>query len=84
MIILAHLTNSFVSAFLIKSFVERSKSCLDFSLTYSVIHFLLVWNYSNTMPDTFLWYLVCATVTTMTCLTSEFLCRREEIKSVPI
>lgn len=84
LIILAHCINSFVSAFLIKTFVERSKLCLDFSLTYTVIHFILVWYYSKSIPTSFLWYFTYATITTVMCLTSEFLCRHEEIKSVPI
>ena len=82
--ILAHITNAFISAYLLKIFVERSKACLDFSLTYYTIHFLLVWYYSRGLPDTFIWYFVNVISACIMCVTAEYLCRREEMKLIPI
>lgn len=83
-IIFAHLLNALVGALLLKIFVERSKSCLDFSITYCILHFIAVWYYSRSIPDTFLWYFVNIAVAFIMCVTSELLCRREELKSIPI
>lgn len=84
MVLVAHLVNPFVSAFLLKVFVERSRSCLDFSITYYFIHFLLVWFYSRSIPDTFIWYFVNSVAACIMCVTGEYLCRREELKLIPI
>lgn len=84
MVIIAHLSNSFVGAYLLKIFVERSKSCLDFSLTYYTIHLILVWYHTASIPDTFIWYLINGCGLFLMCVGGEFLCRREEIKSIPI
>jgi len=84
MIILAHILNSFAGAHLIKLFVERSKACLDFSLTYHMLHFISVWYYSKGIPDTFIWYFINAVSACIMCVASEFLCRREEMKSIII
>lgn len=82
-VILAHILNGIPSAYLVKSFVERSKLCLDFTVTHFVINFILVWHY-NSMPDSFLWYFINILSSTIMCVTSEFLCRQEEMKSIPI
>jgi len=84
LIILAHLLNSFMNAYLLKTFVERSKLCLDFSLTYYSIHFICAWYYTRSMPDTFIWYFINVCGIFLMCVTSEFLCRKEEMKSIPI
>ena len=84
MIIVAHLANSIVGAYLLKIFVERSKSCLDFSVTHYVIHFVLVWFYTGSIPDTFIWYFINACGIFLMCVGGELLCRREEMKSIPI
>lgn len=83
-VIIAHLFNPLVSAYLLKIFVERSKSCLDFSITYYLIHFLLVWLYSGSIPDTFIWYFVNSVAACIMCVMGEYLCRREELKLIPI
>lgn len=84
LIILAHLGNSIIGAYLLKTFVERSKSCLDFSITYYVIHFILVWFYSKSIPDTFTWYIINIISACIMCVMAEVLCRREEMLSIPI
>lgn len=84
LVIIAHLANSLVGAYLLRVFVERSKSCLDFSLTYYIIHFICVWYYNKSMPDTFIWYFINACGAFIMCVASEFLCRKEEMKSIPI
>lgn len=84
MIVLAHLANAFVSAYLLMIFVERSRQCLDFSITYYVVHFVCVWYYSRSIPDSFVWYFINIFGACIMCVTSEFLCRREEMRSIPI
>lgn len=84
LVIFAHLANAFAAAYLLKIFVERSKSCLDFSLTHYAIHFFCVWYYSKSIPDTFIWYFVNCVAVCIMCVTAEFLCRKEEMKLIPI
>lgn len=84
LVIISHIANSVIGAHLLKKFVERSKSCLDFSVTYFIIHFLIVWYRTGTMPDTFVWYFVNMMSAFIMCVMGEFLCRREEMKSIPI
>lgn len=84
LVILAHLGNAVVAAFFVRYFVERSKSCLDFSLTHYFIHFILVWHYSEGIPDTFIWYFINVASICIMCIVSEFLCRKEEMKLIPV
>lgn len=84
LVIIAHILNSLVGAYLLKIFVERSKSCLDFAVTHYGIHFIIVWCYSKSIPDTFIWYFVNIASACIMCIVAEFLCRREEMKCIPI
>lgn len=84
LVILAHVSNALVGAYLLNLFVERTKLCLDFSLTYYGIHLLVVWYYSGSLPDTFIWYFVNVAGAFIMCVFAEFLCSREEMKPIPI
>lgn len=84
MIILAHMTNALVGSYLLKIFVERTKSCLDFSLTYHIVHFALVWYYSRSLPDTFIWYFINACCACVMCVGGEFLCSRDEMRIIQL
>eukprot|EP01065_Artemidia_motanka_P038796 TRINITY_DN47648_c0_g1_i1.p1 TRINITY_DN47648_c0_g1~~TRINITY_DN47648_c0_g1_i1.p1 ORF type:complete len:244 (+),score=14.64 TRINITY_DN47648_c0_g1_i1:67-798(+) len=62
--------------------VERSKRCLDFTITMHLVHLLLCCFWA--FPGTFEWWALTAiNVTTMT-LIGEYLCVRRELREIPL
>ncbi|PRD31860.1 UNVERIFIED_CONTAM: Sys1 [Trichonephila clavipes] len=65
-------------------FVQRTKLCLDFTVTAHLIHLCLCWWYSSAFPSTFSWWLLNIICVTVTCVCAEFLCMRTEMKAIPL
>ncbi|KAG9510974.1 Protein SYS1-like protein [Fragariocoptes setiger] len=84
LVVVSHVINSLVGAYLLKVFVERSKACLDFTITNYTIHLLLTWWYTRSIPDTFQWWFINIVCISLMCITGEYLCRKEELKSIPL
>jgi hypothetical protein len=64
--------------------VEKSKKCLDFSVTLFVIHLLLCTIYSGGFPSTWDWWIVNFTGMIIMVLLGEYLCSRKELSDIPL
>ncbi len=80
---IAILLTSLVGSVLLAVIVEKSKKCLDFSVTLFMIHFLLCSFYSG-LPSTWDWYIVHVLGTIMMILFGEYLCSRRELDDIPL
>ncbi|XP_015908231.1 protein SYS1 homolog [Parasteatoda tepidariorum] len=78
------LLNSLSCSLALWHFVQRTKLCLDFTVTTHLIHLLFCWCYSSTFPSTFSWWLLNIICVTVMCVCGEFLCMRTEMKAIPL
>lgn len=78
-VLLAALAGSVLLAII----VEKSKKCLDFSVTLFMIHFILCTFY-NGLPSTWDWYIVHIFATIMMVLLGEYLCAKRELDEIPL
>ena len=74
---------SLVGSFLLAVIVEKSKKCLDFSVTLFMIHFILCTLYKG-VPATWDWYIVHILGTIIMILVGEYLCSRRELDDIPL
>lgn len=74
---------SLVGAVLLAIIVEKSKKCLDFSVTLFLIHFFLC-SFYNGPPSTWDWYIVHLFATILMVLMGEYLCSRRELDDIPL
>jgi hypothetical protein len=79
----AVLLASLVGSVLLAVIVEKSKKCLDFSVTLFMIHFILCSLYDG-LPSTWDWYIVHILGTIMMVLFGEYLCSRRELDDIPL
>lgn len=80
---LAILIASLVGSVLLAVIVEKSKKCLDFSVTLFMIHFILCTLYKG-VPRTWDWYIVHVLGTVFMVLFGEYLCSRRELDDIPL
>jgi hypothetical protein len=80
----AFLANSFLSALFEYYIINRTKQCLDFTVTVYFYHILFCWFYNSQFPNTFsFWFTIVLSTSTMTLL-SEYLCMKAELKEIPL
>jgi len=79
----AILLSSVIGAFLLTIIVEKSKKCLDFSVTYTTIHLLLCTLY-NGFPASWDWWILNVLGMIIMTVLGEFLCSRLELKEIPL
>lgn len=82
-IIISYLINAIAAAFYLWHIVKRAKSCLDYSATIHILHFLCCWLF-NSFPSTVSWWILNIICATITCICGEFLCMKTELKSIPL
>ena len=75
--------NELKRAFLLTKIVEKSKKCLDFSVTYTTIHLLLCTVY-NGFPASWDWWILNVLGMIIMTVLGEFLCSRLELKEIPL
>jgi protein SYS1 len=63
--------------------VEKSKKCLDFSVTLFVIHLNACVVY-NGMPRTWDWWIIHVMGTIFMILFGEYLCSKKELDDIPL
>uniref|UniRef100_A0A7S4QIC6 Protein SYS1 homolog n=1 Tax=Ditylum brightwellii TaxID=49249 RepID=A0A7S4QIC6_9STRA len=79
----AVLTSSVAGAFLLAIIVEKSKKCLDFSVTLFFIHIICCTFYDG-MPKTWDWWIIHLLGMMIMILLGEFLCSRVEMMDIPL
>ncbi|KAL3799190.1 hypothetical protein ACHAW5_005467 [Stephanodiscus triporus] len=80
----AVLTSSFVGSLLLAVIVEKSKKCLDFSVTLFVIHVVLCSVYSRGLPATWDWWIVHFAGMIMMVVLGEYFCSKRELSDIPL
>ncbi|MCL4123540.1 UNVERIFIED_CONTAM: hypothetical protein GTU68_018388 [Idotea baltica] len=64
--------------------VQRTKQCLDFTVTAHILHLIGCWFYVGHLPSQpSIWLLQLVTITLM-CVLGEYLCMRTEMHNIPL
>ena len=79
----AVLVSALVGSLLLAVIVEKSKKCLDFSVTLFFIHFLACCLYGGA-PNTYSWWIVHILATIIMTLLGEYLCSIREMNEIPL
>ncbi|CAJ1955864.1 unnamed protein product [Cylindrotheca closterium] len=79
----AILLSSLMGSVLLAIIVEKSKKCLDFSVTLFLIHVVLCTIYDG-MPATWDWWVVHILGLIIMTLFGEYLCARKELDEIPL
>ncbi|OWF48061.1 protein SYS1 homolog [Mizuhopecten yessoensis] len=82
--VIAFLLNSLTSALALWFIVQRTKLCLDFSVTAHLLHFLGCLIYNSHIPSTLPWWIINVISIALMTVTGEFLCMRTEMKAIPL
>ncbi|RNA32681.1 SYS1 -like protein [Brachionus plicatilis] len=78
------IASSLISALFLWKLVNRSKQCLDFTVTIFSYHIISSWIYVGSFPSTFVfWFIIVISATAMTLL-SEYLCMQSALKDIPL
>jgi len=80
----AFLTTSIFGAFLLAFIVEKSKKCLDFSVTSFTIHLLICSFYEGKFPRSWDWWIMHVLGMIVMILLGEYLCSRLEMREIPL
>lgn len=78
------LLNSLCCSLALWHFVQRTKQCLDFTVTTHFMHLVVCWIYNGTFPTTLSWWLINIICIIIMCVCGEFLCMRSEMKAIPL
>jgi hypothetical protein len=81
--IIAWLTVAFVGAVCLYLIVQRTRKCLDFCVTFFVIHFFMCVFYRG-FPMRWEWWIVQVLNTFVMTVVGEFLCYRREMQYIPV
>ncbi|EDS29517.1 conserved hypothetical protein [Culex quinquefasciatus] len=84
LVIFAFVLNSLVGSGALWFVVRRTKLCLDFAVTFHVIHLVVCWWYNSAFPATISWWLLNAVCTALMCVGGEFLCLKTEMREIPV
>lgn len=79
----AWIINAFFGAFALYFVVQRTKKCLDFSITVYVIHLLICIFYKG-FPLRWEWWILNISNVVIMTLVGEFLCYRRELQYIPV
>lgn len=79
----AVLMSSFTGSLLLAFIVEKSKKCLDFSVTLFLIHILLCSIYGG-FPATWDWWIIHILGMIMMVVLGEYFCSKRELSDIPL
>jgi Integral membrane protein S linking to the trans Golgi network len=77
------LSEPYIRAVLLAIIVEKSKKCLDFSVTLFLLHFFFCLLYGG-LPRTWDWYIIHILGTITMVLMGEYLCSKRELDEIPL
>jgi hypothetical protein len=81
----AVLSASIVGAILLTIIVEKSKKCLDFSITLFVLHLVVCTVYTGgNVPSTWDWWIIHFIGMIIMVLFGEYLCSKKELSDIPL
>ena len=64
--------------------INRSKQCLDFTVTVIFYHIVFCWIYTGSFPSTFVFWLLMVICGTVQTLLSEYLSMRTALAEIPL
>ena len=79
----AYVTNCFITAVGLWYIVQRSKQCLDFTVTIHFWHFVLTCLYTG-FPTLLSWWLLTLVSCIVSTFLGEYLCRYTELEEIPL
>mmetsp|Transcript_36217 Transcript_36217/g.77229 ORF Transcript_36217/g.77229 Transcript_36217/m.77229 type:complete len:187 (+) Transcript_36217:100-660(+) len=79
----AVLMSSFIGSLLLALIVEKSKKCLDFSVTLFLIHIILCSIYGG-FPSTWDWWIIHIMGMIMMVVLGEYFCSKRELSDIPL
>jgi len=79
----AVLMSSFIGSLLLALIVEKSKKCLDFSVTLFLIHIVLCSIYGG-FPSTWDWWIIHILGMIMMVVLGEYFCSKRELSDIPL
>jgi protein SYS1 len=82
--IITTLLASCADAWLLVVIVEKSKKCLDFSITWFLCHLAFVYLYNFSFPTHMEWYILHIVATIIMILLGEHLCVKRELDEIPL
>jgi hypothetical protein len=81
----AVLSASIIGAILLTVIVEKSKKCLDFSITLFVLHLVVCTVYTGgNIPSTWDWWIIHFIGMIIMVLFGEYLCSKKELSDIPL
>ncbi len=72
------------SSLLLALIVEKSKKCLDFSVTLFVIHVVLCSIYSRGFPSSWDWWIINVMGMITMVVLGEYFCSKRELSDIPL
>mmetsp|Transcript_2836 Transcript_2836/g.10310 ORF Transcript_2836/g.10310 Transcript_2836/m.10310 type:complete len:161 (+) Transcript_2836:179-661(+) len=75
--------NALVGSAFLLLVVERSKKCLDFTVTQYFLHGMMVLSHSG-VPSSVIWWLNTALCIAVMAVAGEWLCMRRELRDIPL
>lgn len=75
---------SVIGAFLLRNVVEKSRKCLDFSVTCFFIHMAISVAYSASVVPHAIWWIVHGLALLFMVVLGEYLCSRHELREIPL
>lgn len=79
----AYISNCFITAIGVWYIVQRSKQCLDFTVTVHFWHLVITCFYVG-FPKRMSWWLLTAMSCTLSTFLGEYLCRYTELEEIPL
>ncbi|XP_068219916.1 protein SYS1 homolog isoform X1 [Palaemon carinicauda] len=80
----AFILNALTGSLGLWKIVQRTKQCLDFTVTAHFLHLIGCWFYNGHLPSQpSVWLLNLVTITLM-CVLGEYLCMRTEMQNIPV
>ncbi|KAJ1974847.1 hypothetical protein H4R34_004565, partial [Dimargaris verticillata] len=71
-----------IGVLLLGYIVERVRQCIDFTLTFFLIHFMMVTLYSKHIPSYFFWWFNIAVDAVLMIVGGEWFCMRREMRPI--
>ena len=81
--VLHHYPIEYQSSIMLAIIVEKSKKCLDFSVTLFVIHIIFCSIYGG-FPSTWDWWIIHVMGMIVMIVLGEYLCSKKELSDIPL
>nr|CAG4645868.1 EOG090X0FH3 [Lynceus sp. MCZ IZ 141354] len=84
LVISSFILNSIICSLALWTLVQRTKLCLDFTVTAHFVHVIICFFYNSALATNASWWVLQLVCVVITCVLGEFLCLRSEMKAIPL